>query len=178
MQRVAVVGCGGSGKTTLANELGARLGLPVIHIDSHYWRWVEGKRVEATAEEWTDRHRYLIADDAWVIEGMKFGVLDERLDRADTVVYLDLPTSSCISGIMLRWIRYLGRDHPERGIYTSINWEFLRWVWSFRRKQRQLLLDKLRNFSGKTIVLRRRGDVRRFLDTGIRGSARNTAIRH
>jgi hypothetical protein len=42
MRRVAVVGCGGSGKTTLANQLAARLALSVVHIDSHYWRTIDG----------------------------------------------------------------------------------------------------------------------------------------
>jgi adenylate kinase family enzyme len=39
MKRVAVIGSGGSGKTTLSRQLGALLGLPVVDIDAHYWRW-------------------------------------------------------------------------------------------------------------------------------------------
>jgi adenylate kinase family enzyme len=81
MRRVAVIGCGGSGKTTLAKELAACLDLPVVHIDSHYWRTVDGERVESTPEQWRECHRDLIAADAWVIDGMKLGVLAERLAR-------------------------------------------------------------------------------------------------
>jgi len=90
MRRVAVIGCGRSGKTTLANQLAARLGLPVVHIDSHYWRMIGGERVESTPQQWRERHRDLIAADEWVIDGMKLGVLAERLARADTVIHLDL----------------------------------------------------------------------------------------
>jgi adenylate kinase family enzyme len=48
MQRVAVIGCGGSGKTTLARQLGELLDLPVIHIDARYWRYIDGERLEST----------------------------------------------------------------------------------------------------------------------------------
>lgn len=75
MQRVAVIGCGGSGKTTLANALANRLGAPVIHIDSHYWKDREGERVESTPEEREARHRELIAQPRWVMDGMKLGGL-------------------------------------------------------------------------------------------------------
>jgi adenylate kinase family enzyme len=90
--------------------------LPVLHIDSHYWRVVDGRRVESTPEQWRQRHRELIAGESWVIDGMKFGVLDERLARADTVVFLDLSTWACLAGIARRRIRYRGRGAPELGV--------------------------------------------------------------
>lgn len=46
MRRIAVVGCGGAGKTRFAAELGQLLGLPVIHLDRFYWKpcWVPSTR--------------------------------------------------------------------------------------------------------------------------------------
>jgi adenylate kinase family enzyme len=38
MKRIAIIGCGGSGKTVLATQLGAKLGLPVPHLDRLFWR--------------------------------------------------------------------------------------------------------------------------------------------
>lgn len=66
MKRVAVIGCGGAGKTTLARQLGERLGLPVIHIDSQHWSEVDGKRVQSTPQQWADHHRQLITGDRWL----------------------------------------------------------------------------------------------------------------
>ena len=100
-----------------------------------------------------------------MIDGMKFGVLAERLVRADTVIYLDLPTRECFSGILRRRLRYRGRERPDLGVYDRINWEFLCWVWSFRRRHRPALLAILDRFDGERIVLRSRRDVRCFLST-------------
>ena len=49
MERIAIIGPGGAGKSTLARRLGERLGLPVIHLDAEHWRpgWVE-----TPADEW------------------------------------------------------------------------------------------------------------------------------
>ncbi len=43
MKRLAIVGCAGAGKSTLARLLGQILGLPVFHLDALFWRpgWVE-----------------------------------------------------------------------------------------------------------------------------------------
>jgi len=165
MRRVAVIGCGGSGKTTLANELGRRLELPVVHIDSHYWQIIDGERVESTPEQWQACHRRLIEQDESIMDGMKLGVLDERLARADTVIYLDLPTRACLSGILRRRMRYRGQPRPDLGVYDRITWEFLRWAWSFRRQQRPTLLATVARFEGHTILLHRRREVPRVLDT-------------
>jgi adenylate kinase family enzyme len=48
VERVAVVGPGGAGKSTFARALGARTGLPVVHLDQSYWKpgWTETPKDE------------------------------------------------------------------------------------------------------------------------------------
>ena len=132
MQRVAVIGCGGAGTTTLANEMARRLGLPVLHIDGFYWQDRPGiGPVESTPEQWRRIHDQLISGERWVIDGMKLGVLPARLAAADTVVFLDLPAWRCLWGVLKRRLRFRGRLRPDIGVYDRINAEFLRWIWSF-----------------------------------------------
>jgi adenylate kinase family enzyme len=135
------------------------LGLPLVHIDAHYWRNVEGRRVESTPAEWVEHHRELLAGEWWIIDGTKLGVLPERLDAADTVIYLDLSTQARISGVLRRRVRFRGQLRPELGVHDRVNWEFVRWIWSFRRRQRPLMLELLRDFDGEVIVVTRRRDL-------------------
>ncbi len=46
MRRILLIGSGGAGKSTLASQMGERLGLPVIHLDAVYWQpgWVRRVR--------------------------------------------------------------------------------------------------------------------------------------
>jgi adenylate kinase family enzyme len=176
VERIAVIGCGGAGKTTLSRRIGELLDVPVVHIDSHYWRDDAGRRVESTPEQWAARHRELVAGDRWVMDGMKLGVLPDRLEHADTVVYLDVSTCACLAGVLRRRLRFHGRLRPDLGVYDRINWEFIGWICSFRRRQRPRILELLAGYDGAIVVLKRRREARRLLED-LAGSRRPTARR-
>jgi adenylate kinase family enzyme len=165
MDRIAVIGCGGAGKTTLVHAIAARLGLPAVHIDSYGLRerGEPGQRT-LTAEEWERLHRDLAAGERWVIDGMRvWAVAGDYLERAEMVAFLELPTRTCLRGILERRLRFRC-DRPELGVYDRINRDFLRFVWTFRRRRRPAVLARLRGVrSPQVVVLRSRHDVRRFV---------------
>jgi adenylate kinase family enzyme len=89
MRRIAVIGNGGGGKSTLARALGKHLGIPVHEVDEVQWlpgwRRAPLDEVAHTLESWA-------ADDTWIIDGFgPWPVIDRRMGRADTIVYVDLP---------------------------------------------------------------------------------------
>ena len=93
VERVTIVGCGGSGKSYVARELGRLLDLPVIHMDAVYfddqWNPLPIERFEAVQRE-------LIAAPRWVIDGNYNSTVQVRLEAADSVVFMDLPTHPCM----------------------------------------------------------------------------------
>ena len=107
--RVLVAGMTGSGKSTFARALAARTGLPVIHLDLHYWKpgWAR-----PSDGEWRDRQRALIAGEAWVIDGNYNDTLPLRLERAETVFLLDAPWWLCASRAFARGLRKPGGEMP------------------------------------------------------------------
>src|SRR5258708_28824070 len=91
-RRVIVTGLAGSGKSTFSLALAAKTGLPVIHLDLHFWKsgWVAPSETE-----WREKQCGVLGGDAWIADGNYHETLDLRLERADTVVFLDMPWWLC-----------------------------------------------------------------------------------
>jgi adenylate kinase family enzyme len=165
VRRILVIGSGGSGKSTFARRLGARLRIEVLHLDKAYWRpgWVETPK-----DEWRRKVGELACGEAWVIDGNYGGTLDLRLAACDTVIFLDLPRTVCLWRVIKRRLMYRQSSRPDmaEGCRERFDLKFLYWVWSYSSSRRPKILALLDEHSrDKRIVrLRSRAEVERFLD--------------
>lgn len=105
MKRVSVIGGSCTGKTTLSRELARLLGVPHIELDAlhHDAGWQE-----APAEVLQARVGAALAaaPDGWVVDGNYHGKIGATvLDRADTVVFLDLPHHVALRRVLWRTAR-------------------------------------------------------------------------
>ncbi len=152
MNRIAVVGSGGAGKTTLARALADELDLPLAHGDLHRPGWEEVQPG-------------VIAGDRWVIDAMRLGSLDARLARADTAIFVDRSTAACLWGIFARRLLEGRRLQPDGGTGV-LSREMLGWVLRFRRRHRPRVLELLERHAADTqvVVLRSRREAEAFLE--------------
>jgi adenylate kinase family enzyme len=109
-RRINVKGTSGSGKTTFAQELARRLGLPFVELDAlhHGPNWAE-----PTDDEFRTRVREAIeaAPDGWVIDGNYERKLGELvLGPAEKIVWLDLPFALKVRRLWRRTIRRILDD--------------------------------------------------------------------
>lgn len=151
MKRVAVVGSGGAGKTTFALACSLAMGLPVIHLDEHFWHpgWIESE-----PEEWRSRQTDLLAGDRWIVDGNYGNTLDLRLGRADTIIWLDFTRYVCLFGAVRRTLFNLGRPMQAAGCPERFDREFLEWVWKFPQESRPKLADAIESYRRGVDVLR------------------------
>ena len=116
MRRVSVAGISGSGKTTFARELAARLGVPYVELDAlhHGPGWTE-----AAPEVFRARLRDALAaaPDGWVCDGNYRSKGDDIvLAAADTLVWLEPPLRVSLRRLAARtWSRYVARQELWHG---------------------------------------------------------------
>ena len=163
MERVMIIGCGGAGKSTLAKQLGEKTGLPVVHLDKLYWKpgWVSMSR-----EEFDVIHRDAINRNEWIMDGNFDRTMEARMEQCDTVIYLDFSRFACLMGVLKRIITTYGTVRPDmgEGCPERLDWEFLKWVWNFKKNKRDNHYILLEKYSDKSIViLKNRREVKLFL---------------
>src|SRR5262249_51424782 len=143
VDRIAIMGCGGSGKSHLARSLGAVLGITPVHLDALYYN-ADWKPLDK--EKFADLQRELVTGSRWIIDGNYASSLPIRLQAADTVIFLDLPGWACLQGILQRRLRHGGGQHQAIGVYDRITWDFVRYILGYRKKMaprvRTLITDR------------------------------------
>lgn len=150
MKRIAILGRGGAGKSVLARQLSSLLDLPVIELDSIFWR--PGLR-PTPEDEWAEIQREVVAHDRWIIDG-DLGPHDTclglRLRAAETVIVLDFPLWRCA------W-QALRRSRETRAFWG--------WVLRYRRDTLPAVKAAIATHAqdADLHILRSPREVRRFL---------------
>ena len=159
-----LIGCCGSGKSTLATKLHAITNIPLYHLDQYYWKsnWTETPK-----EEWEGIVKGLAQKDDWIIDGNYGGTIDIRFDRADTIVYMDIPTVKCLGRVLGRVWKYHGKVRPDMpdGCKERFDFDFIHYVATYNLLRKKSLLAKLSALEGKKNIytIKNDRDIKAFL---------------
>jgi len=164
MERILVLGCSGAGKSTLTKVLSKELGIEALHTDTCYWSpgWVK-----VPMEQFKKAHNEFIKKDKWIVDGNNRATMPDRLELADTIIYLDFSTVFCLWSVIKRRFQYWGKTRPDvaEGCPEQFDWEFFKYIWSFNTKVAPPLKEMLsQQKDKKIIILKGRKEVNNFIE--------------
>lgn len=158
MQKVIVIGCPGSGKSTFSRALSQITGLPLTHFDMLYWN---ADKTTVERPVFIERLSEVLQKDAWIIDGNYGSTMELRMQECDTVFFLDYPADICLQGVKDRQ----GKPRPDMPwVETEEDTEFLEYIQNFYKENRPQVLELLQKYSHKTIhVFQNRTEANMFL---------------
>ena len=175
LEKIAIVGKPGAGKTTLAAQLASRLSLHNVELDAINWQanWIplpKDKMRERVSELTRDNNN-------WVLDGNYKGVRDIVWTRADTLIWLDYPLWQALWRVF--W-RTMGRIFKRKELWNG-NYESLRhhltldpdenlFAWTIRMHQSHrndfpILLEQPEYSHLKVLRFRSPGETESWLQT-------------
>lgn len=164
MKRVIVIGCGGAGKSTFSCNLSDKLDIPVYHLDKIFWNrgWIETPQ-----KEFDIKLKNLVNKEKWIIDGNYIRTLNMRAEKADTIIFINMPTYICLYRAIKRRVMYRRKNRPDmaEGCPEGIDFEFFKWILTYNKTLRPEILEKLKKYKGKSvIVLNGKKEVKNFIE--------------
>lgn len=151
IQKIAIIGGPGTGKSTLAKNLGKEMKLPVYHIDGiHHlknWEIRPTQERDAIVSE-------KVKEPKWVIDGTYKATLEERVINADLIIFLDYSTIAKLKGILSRYFKNKGQEKPEiPGCKEKMDWKFIQLTIKWNKIKRKIVKDILDRYKDKKILI-------------------------
>ena len=151
MNRISVIGGPGTGKSTLANNIGKELNLPIYHLDAihHLENWKVRDSVE--------RDKIIlekIEEERWVIDGTYKSTLEARVKKSDMVIFLNYSTIARVRSVLSRYFKNKGKEKPEiPGCKEQMNWKFLKLVIKWEQGRINIINETLEKNKDKNIII-------------------------
>ena len=160
MNKVIIIGCPGSGKSTFSKALHEKTGLPLYHLDMLYWN---SDRTTVSKELFRERLQKVLEESSWIIDGNYGSTIELRLKECDTVFFLDYSTDVCIEGVRERKGK-VRTDMPW--VETEFDPEFREYILHFAAERLPYIYQCLNNARGKRVVIfHSREEAADFLET-------------
>lgn len=151
IKKISIIGGPGTGKSTLANNLGKELNLPVYHLDAidYFKNWQkrdEKERDEIILEK--------TAEEKWVIDGTYRGTLEKRVEKSDMIIFLNYSSIAKLKGIFSRYSKLKGKERPEiPGCKEKMDWTFIKFALTWNKVKRRTIEDILEKNKDKNILV-------------------------
>lgn len=122
--RICIFGRPCSGKSTFADKIHKKTGLPLYHLDEILYI---SEGVERESKEFVSILQNIVNQDSWIIDGNMLKTLEMRYARADLCIYFNYSRMRCLYRFFKR---ALFGPHKYGGL-MRIRWRLIKYIWTF-----------------------------------------------
>lgn len=160
-KKITIIGCPGSGKSTLSVQLSKILNLEVIHLDKIYWKpyWVN-----ISKEEFDEKHNEILNKESFILDGNYNRTLETRLSKCDFVIYLDYDSQVCIDSYIQRVKDGSIKDFITENCVESLDEDFFEYISSYNDKNKENNYKRIYASNIKYLILENRKEKDDFLN--------------
>jgi adenylate kinase family enzyme len=158
----------GVGKSTFARKLGDILQINVYHLDTMYWKpgWIE-----ASIDEFRSAQEKVVENEHWIIEGNYSITYELRMEKADTIIYLELPLYVCLYRVFKRFFQNIGKTRPDMtiGCDEKLDWKFIKFILTTYKNRITVMRERLEFFlkkdsQNKIVILKSKKEIQDYLN--------------
>lgn len=161
MNKVIIIGCPGSGKTTFAEKLQKCTALPLYYLDAI---WHKPDKTHIPREEFDQRITEIFSEEKWIIDGNYKRTIEMRMIQCDTVILFDLPTEVCLQGVTER----IGKERYDLPwLETELDPEFRQFIEDFPKDTLPYIYELIEKYKDekRIIIFKSREESDEYLKT-------------
>lgn len=145
--KILIIGCSGSGKSTFSKKLQKQLNIPLFHLDNIWWN---SDRSHISRLEFDNKLNEIMSNDNWIIDGDYSRTYEDRIKKCDTVIFLDYDKKVCMEGITER----VGKNRTDiPWTENTLDPELVKLVKEYHDINRPMLYELFKKYSEKTIII-------------------------
>ena len=149
MEKVIIVGCPGSGKSTFSRSLNEITKIPLYHLDMMYWNT---NKTTVDKQIFKEHLQQVLLQNSWIIDGNYSSTIEYRLKSCDTLFFLDYSLEVCLEGIKIRRGN-LRTDMPWIESPDEEDHEFLEFIKNYNSVNKPKVLELINKYSDKNIFI-------------------------
>ena len=150
--RIYIIGCPGTGKTTIAKYLNKKLRYKHYELDKVVYDDEDNHR-KRTDEEIDKLFKDILKKPNWIIEDVGRNKFKEGRELADKIYYIKLPRSEINKRVIIRWIKQkIGKMPYNYPPTIKSLLEMLKWVKQYSEKEK-ILLKELEEYKDKLRII-------------------------
>ena len=165
MEKIIVIGCPGSGKSTMTFKMEEMLKYPVLHLDKIYH--IDNNNHISRAELVEKVNEFANSNQSWIIDGNYISTLEQRVNLEDTIILLDFDTEVCIQNAINRSKKSRTSDMADGFDNSKLQDEFIEFIENFKDSTLPRIMELLEENknSKKIVILRNYAEIDKFLET-------------